>query len=189
MADAQDIRFFNKLTNTLGRLASAKARPQIPSRTLRRALIVIRVTDQQVKMNITHYWAVFVHDGRSSKRLAGNKFMAWYKNPRDDPRLRPFGGQTPPRASQLIGLRQALIGSLQFKRDKAAGKIIFAQEVRGTTGVPFFSNEAGGGMRGFVDQANATATPLARQHILRQIGKKNLRDKQTAVLTLGLLSD
>lgn len=188
MADVEDTRFFNKLTNTLGRLASAKARPQIPSRTLRRALIVIRISDREVKMNITHYWAVFVHQGRKSKRLAGNRFMVWYRNPKEDPRLQPFGGQTPPRVSQLIGLRQ-VISAAQFKADKAAGKIIFAQEVRATRGVPFFSNEAGGGMHGFVDQANATATPLVRRHILKQIGKENLREKDEAVLTLGLFAD
>lgn len=139
-------------------------------------------------MHITHYWAVFVHQGRKSIRVAGNTFMAWYRNPKDDPRLRPFGGQTPPRASQLIGLRQ-VISAAQFRADKAAGKIIFAQQVKATRGVPFFSNEAGGGMRGFVDQANATATPISRRHILKQIGKENLRDKQDAVLTLGLFAD
>lgn len=188
MATVEDRRFFARLTNILGSAGATRARPQIPSRTLRRALVTIRVSDTQVKMHVTHYWAVFVHQGRRAKVLAGNRFMAWYKNPRQDPRLRVFGGQTPPRASQLIGLRQ-VISNAQFKADKAAGKIVFSQEVRATTGTPFFSNEAGGGMHGFVTQANQIATPLTRKHILARIGKENLKEKDVAVVNLGIFSD
>lgn len=188
MANAADIRFFRRLTETLGRLGNAKARPSIPSRTLRRALVTIRVTDQQVKMHITHYWARFVHDGRNAKTLGGNRFMAWYKNPREDPRLRGFGGQTPPRVTQLLGLKQVLSRE-QFKRDRRAGKIVFSQHVSKVTGTPFFSNEAGGGMNKFVDEANRVAGPLTQQHILRRIGKENLNEKDVAVLTLGLFAD
>lgn len=185
-ATAEDRRFFRLLTERFGKLGIAKARPRIPSGTLRRALISIRITDQQVKMHITHYWARFVHDGRgqSPRTVTPGKFLAWYRNPRDDPRLTAFGGQTPPRASQLVGLRQA-IDATQFRRDADAGKIIFVESSPGTSGTPFFSNDAGGGMRGFVDEANKFADPLVRAHILKRIGKENLKDKQIAELTLG----
>ncbi len=188
MANAQDRRFLRRLTDIFGSAGAAKARPSIPSRTLRRALVTIRVSDTQVKIHITHYWAVFVHQGRRAKVLAGNRFMAWYKNPAQDPRLRPFGGQTPPRVSQLLGLRQ-VISNAQFKADKAAGKIVFSQEVSATRGTPFFANEAGGGMNGFVKDANAIGTPLTRAHILKQIGKENLRERDIATVELVSFSD
>ena len=101
MATAEDRRFFRTLTERLSRLGIAKARPRIPSRTLRRALISLRITDQQVKLHITHYWAHWVHQGRGPVTPGSGQFLAWYRNPRQDPRLTPFGGQTPPRASQL----------------------------------------------------------------------------------------
>lgn len=191
MADRQDNLFFRSLTARLGRLAIVKARPAIPSRTLRRALLVIRVTDTVVKMNITHYWAVFVHQGRGrapKTPFSPGRFLVWYRNPRQDPRLRPFGGQTPPRVSQLLGLRQ-VIDKRQFQEDARAGKIVFVQESSPVAGTPFFSNEAGGGMQGFVDQANQVATPLARRHILNQIGKENLKETSIATFTLRALSD
>lgn len=184
MANSQDLLFFRSLTDRISRLAIARARPQIPSRTLRRALVSIRVTDTQVKMNITHYWAVFVHEGRGEARARSGQFLAWYRNPREDPRLTPFGGQTPPRASQLLGLRQ-VISAQQFREDVNAGKVVFAERTGPVAGVPFFSNDAGGGMHGFVDQANRLATPLTRKHILERIGKENLRERDVAVLTLG----
>lgn len=183
-ATTEDRRFFRLLTERLGKLGIAKARPRIPSRTLRRALISIRITDQQIKMHITHYWAHWVHEGRGPIRPGTGRFLAWYRNPRDDPRLSAFGGQTPPRASQLVGLKQA-INAAQFRRDADAGKIVFVERADKVTGVPFFSNDAGGGMRGFVDQANTFADPLVRAHILKRIGKENLKDKQIAELTLG----
>ena len=188
MASPADIRFFRSLTQRLGRLATIKARPRIPSRTLRRALVVIRITDQQVSMHIEHYWAVFVHEGSSGARPKTGEFLAWYKNPRQDPRLTPFGGQTPPRASQLLGLRQ-VISAREFREDAQAGKIVFARRTGPVKGIPFFSNEAGGGMQGFVDQANQFATPLTRKHILDRIGKENLKERSVAVINLGLFSD
>ena len=183
MATREDALFFRSLTSRLSRLAIARAGPRIPSRTLRRALVTLRITDTQVKMHITHYWAVFVHEGRREARPRG-QFLAWYRNPKDDPRLRPFGGQTPPRASQLLGLRQ-VISTQQFREDIRAGKVVFADRSAPVAGVPFFSNEAGGGMHGFVDQANQVATPLTRRHILESIGKENLRERDVAVLMLG----
>lgn len=188
MANLKDRRFLRRLTDIFASAGAAKARPAIPSKTLRRALVTIRVSDTKVKIHITHYWAVFVHQGRKAKRLAGNRFMAWYRNPAEDPRLKPFGGQTPARASQLLGLRQ-VISNAQFKADKAAGKIIFSQEVSATRGTPFFSNEAGGGMNGFVKDANTIGTPLARAHILKQIGKENLRERDVAIVELISFSD
>ncbi len=184
MATREDALFFRSLTSRLSRLAIAKAGPRIPSRTLRRALVTLRITDTQVKMHITHYWAVFVHEGRGEARPRSGQFLAWYRNPRQDPRLTPFGGQTPPRASQLLGLRQ-VISAQQFREDVNAGKVVFAERSARVAGIPFFSNKAGGGMHGFVDQANQTATPLTRRHILERIGKENLRERDVAVLTLG----
>ena len=187
MANRLDNIFFRSLTQRFGRLATIKARPRIPSRTLRRALVVLRITDQQVSMHITHYWALYVHQGRGTVTPDTGQFLAWYRNPREDPRLSPFGGQTPPRASQLIGLRQ--INQAQFKADARAGKIVFVERAGKVTGIPFFSNQAGGGMHGFVDEANQFATPLVRKHILDRIGKENLKERSVAVLTLGLFSD
>ena len=73
----------------------------------------------------------------------------------------------------------------QIGRDSDSGKIVFVERADTVTGVPFFSNDAGGGMRGFVTEANAFADPLVRQHILKPIGKENLKDRQIAELTLG----
>ncbi len=184
MANSEDDAFFIRLTDRLSRLGINKARPRIPSRTLRRALVSIRVTNKEVKMHITHYWARYVHEGHGPITPGAGKFLAWYRNPRDDPRLTAFGGQTPPRASQLVGLRQA-IDAAQFRADADAGKIIFAQRVAESGGTPFFSNEAGGGMHGFVKQANDVATPLTRLHILKRIGKENLKERDVAEFVLG----
>ena len=120
------------------------------------------------KLYIDHYWALYVHDGRgpipASKRKKAGGFFVWYKDRRQDPRLAGSGGY-PRRATQVGRLSKA-----EFIRDKKAGKLIFAREVRaGVPPSPFFSNDPGGGMSGFM---NTEVMPLMRARWRAHLDKR-----------------
>lgn len=101
---------------------------------------------------IDSYTAFYVHEGRGPFGPPRNaRIFVWYKNPKEDPRLR----SNPKRFSSLRKLTSA-----EFYRDKAAGKLVITRFVhKGVPGSPFFSNDPGGGMAGFL---TTTAQPLLK---------------------------
>lgn len=146
-------------------------RPKIRSRTLRRALNRWIPTDQQGYIQIPHYWALYVHDGRGTFAAPPGKYLVWFRNPKDDPRLR--GGVTPVRAADLRHLQPSEF--YHWLRENAIARaegrdppMVVTRAVR--KGVPparFFEND--GGMAGFAAKANDVANPIVREHILDKL--------------------
>lgn len=133
----EQILFIQRLLQRLGRRAVAVVRPQIPSRTLRRALqLRVEAGAGRAELEIPHYWAVYVHDGRGlvRPRRPNVRWLAFYRNPDQDPR-RP---KQTVRAAQIRPLTE-VISRQRFISDARRGKIIFSQKVKATQGVPFFS--------------------------------------------------
>lgn len=65
------------------------ARPQIPSRTLRDAIVIMRPTRFRAFLEIPHYWALYIHDGRRPfGPRPGRRYLVWFDRPENDPRLR-----------------------------------------------------------------------------------------------------
>lgn len=173
-----------RILQALGQAAKTWARPRIrsykgkPIRALQKALRVQIVGPDEVQLQIPHFWAVYVHDGREAPvRPQVATFMIWWENPREDPRLRPTG-VTPQRASQIRHLtadefREALA---TFRSYTAAGfkspVIVRRHVTKPTPPSPFFSNEVGGGMHGFVKKANEVGGVEARREILGLLKKE-----------------
>lgn len=171
------------LLKRFGRLGVEHVRPKIvsvygkPIRELQRALSVVSIDRRSTSLYIPHYWAVYVHDGRRAPfGPRRGTFLIWWKDPRQDPRLAPFGGVTPQRASQLRRLTQAQFrAALELRRQALAegrdSPVVIVPEVRKPTrAVRFFDNR--GGMRGFLHKANAEGQVLVRQEILRSLSKE-----------------
>ncbi len=126
------------------------------------------------RIYIDHYWAVYVHDGRGPFSKAGtgqSQYYVWYKNRKDDPRLKTTGGY-PKRYRQVRRLSRK-----EFIAGKKAKKLVWVDQKakRGIvhTGVKpsrFFSNRAGGGMSGFINN-EARALVLSRwfPHVNRRL--------------------
>lgn len=134
----------------------------IRSRTLREGLRATVISDRQSKLNVPHYWAEFVHDGRGPVSPRFKSFLVYYVDPRDDPRLRGGYPVNPSdaRAKRLTeaqfkaGMRQ---NYLRYRRNPAGGRMQF-MVVTQRSGPsdprkrnPFFTQ----GMRRFLGQADS----------------------------------
>lgn len=62
-------------------------RALIESRTLREAVELIVEPDGLARLFIPHFWAVYYHDGRPGFEAPGGKFLIYFANPDDDPRI------------------------------------------------------------------------------------------------------
>lgn len=117
--------------------------------------------DREARIQIPHYWALYVHDGRSAPFGAVQaQFLVWFRNPKDDPRLR--GGISPVRAKDLRQLtpsefRYWLARNREADPDGTNPRLrpmIVTRQIRTPTQARrFFSNEAGGGMQRFPPEA------------------------------------
>lgn len=103
--DAEQSRVVLEAKLELAEQAYRAYYPRIPSRTLREALTIVfkgsednaDLDEDDVALYIPHYWALYLHDGRGPVSPRFKKFLVYYRNPRDDPRL---ADGYPVRASQ-----------------------------------------------------------------------------------------
>ena len=143
------------LIRALLRAGSAFVIPKIKSKTLRQGLrSVIQFSGQRGYLNVPHYWASYLHDGRGRVNPRYKRALVWYKDPSQDPRI---AGGRPVTRRQAMTRR---LSSAQFKRDYKAGKLVVRNNAGPTRSVkanPFFTV----GMRGFKEVAdNVVMTQL-----------------------------
>lgn len=130
------------------------------------------------RIYIDHYWAIYVHDGRGTfGPPRGSQFYVWFKDRKKDPRLSASGGY-PRRFREVRKLTKE-----EFVFHKKAGDLFWFDKAAGhgrthvkagVPGSPFFSNEPGGGMRGFGKIAGKLVSPRFSRHLTTRL-KKVLR--------------
>lgn len=175
-----DEAFVRQLLRRMGRLGIRYVRPKIrsskgkPIRTLQRALQSILLSDDTLVLRVPHYWAVYVHDGRRAPfGPRRSTFLIWFRNPREDPRLKAYGGHTPQRSFQLRSLspsqfEDVLEQDAEARRAGRLSPVVITTEVRTPTrGTRFFDNEPGGGMAGFSNQVGREAMSEFRFFLTR----------------------
>lgn len=166
-----------RLLDRLSTAALRRARPYLArkSNTLARAMRAISKSPERSAVEVPHYWALYVHDGRGA--FAKQKLMVWFRDPKDDPRLQ--GGKTPRRASQLRSLtRDQFLAAMKLREDWIRGggdpydsPVIVTRYIRRRTpAFPFFGNEPGEGMFGFVDDANRIGSAEFSDFVRRELG-------------------
>lgn len=159
--------FLIDVARALAEDARETALPHIPSQTLRRgarAQTNVAVPGEAA-VHIPHYWAIYVHDGRSPFRMPKGRYMVWYRDPSQDPRLK--GGRPERRAA----VRRLRLTKAEFHRLARAGQIVVASEIRKPTRPsPFFSNT--GVMRSFLGKAGGIVQREWRVHLRRELGAR-----------------
>ena len=203
-------RLLPRLARKLAYQGQQKASPQIRSNQLRRGLYVREdpENDQKYALVVPHFWAAYIHDGRGPVRPDTAKVLVWFRNPNDDPRLK--AGLSPVRASGVRKLTKAQFqewsavnrGIIQRYKKRTGRKILTTAELqslklpmivaryspgtfRPSKVYPFFSNEAGGGMQGFVNEAGRTVSREVSAHVkdvLSREGLWNVKKKLTVRL-------
>lgn len=120
-----------------------RVRTLIESRTLKRSLevrvVVNGVDEVGAEVFLPQYWAVYYHDGRKAMRPRNGKFLVYFQDIEDDPRV--FGGrQYPVRSAQIRRLR---LDPAEFRRLVESGKLIVRESVGPAQPHPFFERMAG----------------------------------------------
>ncbi len=195
-----DFVFMQAAATAVARAGRARVRPLIKSGVgggfgsdhlsknieIRRSARTSRTAGSRIY--IDHYWARFVHDGRGTfGPPKGAQFYVWYKDRKEDPRLSASGGY-PRRFREVRRLTKE-----EFVADKKAGKLYWwdknaghgrTEVTKGVPASPFFSNGAGGGMRGFSKKAGSIVAPRWSAYITTKRLKKFLSIKKTVTITL-----
>ena len=110
-----------------------------PSRTLRQAMTAshrfILHEGHQFSIHIPHYWAIYYHDGSGPITMPKGRYMVWFKDPKDDPRLK---NGYPVKKSDIRRLNLSRERFTQFLKDD---KIIIRRSVGKRKG-SFFTHKA-----------------------------------------------
>lgn len=140
--------FVGKLLERLVRMARDHARPIVraQSRTLAENLTIGLASNRRSAfLSIPNYWSVFVHDGHGSfGPIPPRKFLVYFPNSGDDPRLRP---NPPIRASSRRSLlavwtqdqwKSALRENYRRRKLGLEPFMVFFRVGPGRVGTPFF---------------------------------------------------
>lgn len=178
------------LTDLLIKLLDAAhdyCEPSIPSDTLRRNLTEsVEYVNNGVgygRLYIDQYWALWVHDGRSTIAKAP---LIWFRNPTDDPRLAPNGVLT--RYSEWSSLTPQ---EFRFwaKRNREARRngtpepmVVVWTGVKGVVGSFFFDNDVG--MAGFLPIARNILDESFREWLEVDLGTLLRAETDAAAATV-----
>jgi len=124
--------FKQRLLEQIGRIAVRIARSQIQSETLKDSLFIeLRPSTDQVVVGVPHYWAVYYHDGRGPIRAKPGKWLVYFKDPSEDPRIQRG---YPERAADIVRLTRE-----QFYEALNRDQLIVTKSVGPAEGHPFFT--------------------------------------------------
>lgn len=169
--------------------AARRARPLIPSRTLRAALRIdeeIDGTTVRAILSVPHYWALYLHDGRGPIQAKPGGFLVFFRDIRDDPRV---SNGFPVRMSDIVRLtkEQFREGLRRNRQHLAAGgsplevPMIVVRRVGPAAGVAFFSE----GLAGFVDSEGGTIISGEFDRWIQSIVDDGLHETSTVRVRLG----
>lgn len=178
MTSADPLTFKLDLARQMAEQIRERVRRTIESATLQRSL------DSRVVVNpdgtigaeiyVPQYWAVYYHDGRGPVRPVNGKFIVYFQDIEDDPRV--SGGRNyPVRAAQIRRLR---LDPKEFRRLVEEGKLVVRSSVGPAKPHPFFEKLAGRAVKmvqATVNREFRRHAKAALQDVLRLRGTIRLR--------------
>ncbi len=142
MASSDLLAFKIDLVRKMAQRIRERVRTLIESRTLQRSLdfrIVTDGTNVGAEIFLPQYWAVYYHDGRGPVRPVNGKFIVYFADIEDDPRVQ--GGRNyPTRAAQIRRLR---LDPEEFRRLVAEGRLIVKRSAGSSQPHRFFDKLGG----------------------------------------------
>ena len=155
MATDLNAVFKQRLFEEIGRIAVRIARSKIESDTLKDSLFVeLRPAADQVVVGVPHYWAIYYHDGRGPIRAKPGRWLVYFKDPSEDPRIQRG---YPERAADIVRLTRE-----QFLEALARDQIIVTKSVGPAEGHPFFTR----GMHSLSGEIGPVAANMLGQMLL-----------------------
>lgn len=109
---------------------------------IRKTPAYLGVLEGSVEIYSPYYWAKSYHDGHGTIYPRKRKVLAFYKNPKNDPRLAGLPNKYPQKKSEVKSLFQ-VASKEQIKQDAQAGRLIFSKFSRPWRGNKFLDKAAG----------------------------------------------
>lgn len=195
MARPQTERLLARILELMGERAYRQIKPLIGSSTLRDALeLIVEVPENQARLYIPHYWAVYYHDGRRGFGPKSAPFLIFFADPANDPRFP--GRQTPERADQIRRLTRAeYYTGLERNRQRAkAGRRPFMYVIRdpsnprrpgrvGPQQGTFFFEEGGAGLAKEFSSPEGEVAQEFNRYVQDMIDDE-LLDKRTGTINI-----
>lgn len=143
MTSSDPLTFKLDLVRQMAEQIRERVRRTIESATLQRSLDSRVVVNEDgtvgAEIFVPQYWAVYYHDGRGPVRPTSGKFIVYFQDIEDDPRV--SGGRSyPVRAAQIRRLR---LDPKEFRRLVEEGRLIVRSSVGPAQPHPFFEKLAG----------------------------------------------
>lgn len=143
MTSSDSLTFRIELAQKMASVIRERVRTMIESATLKRSIDTRVVIDEGGRVGahvfLPQYWAVYYHDGRGPVTPVNGRFIVYFQNIEDDPRV--SGGRNyPVRAAQIRRLR---LDPAEFRRMMEDGTLIVRRRVGPAPSHPFFSRLAG----------------------------------------------
>lgn len=129
----------------------------IKSQTLRDSMHVATTETGEAAVVWPQYWAVYYNDGRGPVRPVNGKFLVWFVDPDEDPRL---ASGYPVRATDI---KRLALSPEEFQALLESGKMIVTTQSGAVKGARF------------VERAGKRAANLAKPEI-RDAFRKHVRD-------------
>jgi hypothetical protein len=119
------------MMTALARIVSANIASEIPTRTYGRLKQSIRyiVTSDRVIVYSTYYWARWVNDGRGPIEADPGKFLIFFEDPKDDPRIKAGYPRKPEQVKRLT--------RRQLRKAREEGQLIETESVGPAEGLKF----------------------------------------------------
>lgn len=152
-------RLYQTILDRLGVEEQVRVQGLIGSSTLRESIeLLVDASEGTARLFIPHYWAEYYHDGRGSVSPVDARFLVFFTNPADDPRL---AAGYPVRAKDLVRLTkeqwdEGLEINAQRRAEGLPPYMIVVRRVGPAAPHPFFDDLAGG--------AADRADPLIHRH-------------------------
>lgn len=120
-----------EMMTALARIVSANIASEIPSRVYGRLRQSIRyiVTSDRVIVYSTYYWARWVNDGRGAIEADPGKFLIFFEDPKDDPRIKAGYPRKPEQVKRLT--------RRQLRKAREEGQLIETESVGPAPGLKF----------------------------------------------------
>ncbi len=137
-------KVLNRLASVGAESAKDYSSPKVRSRTLRSSMEAVKIQSSRSSatwaVNIPYYWATFRNKGTKAFTMPKGKWIVFFRNSQDDPRLQ--GGHPKTRGER----KRLNLSRRQFRGLKKSNKIRFLKRMPKVEGEGFFEDT--GGMSG-----------------------------------------
>ena len=121
--------------SNLALMSTDSRRDQALRDDLRVEIVKVGELESEALVLTDFYWAIYYHDGRGPIRARPGKFLVFFRDPDDDPRINGAARNYPRRSSDIQRLN---LSKGEFNRLLRSGRMVATKRVGPADAHPFF---------------------------------------------------